>query len=230
MIETILVATDGSDAAAHAERFGVALAARTEGALLRHLGGGGPLRARLPRGRARRAAAAHRSASRQFLRQRAEACRRAARRDRARENGVECTVRDRCAGSPTTSIVERGQPADLIVLGRDGQDAELPHRADRLDRGRRDAQDQQARARRAGVGASSRARSCSRSTARRARASRREPRGAARQAARRADPRASSTRRTRGARWRASTRCARLVGTAAGAGARDLARRSAGPT
>ena len=120
MISTILIATDGSEAAAHAERFGVALAARMKARAAGRLGGRGPLRARLRddglgvppplAGAASRSTCA--SAPRPPAARLAEA--------RAR-GGRRVHGRDRLRGIADDQIVERGQQADLIVLGRDGQ-------------------------------------------------------------------------------------------------------------
>jgi len=120
MISTILVATDGSEAAANAERFGVALAARMKARLLcisvvedrfTHgfsedgLGVAPPLPEPLA----------------QYLRQRAElSCARLAKSASAED--VECTG-ESVSGFADDKIVERGQQADVTVIGRDGQSA-----------------------------------------------------------------------------------------------------------
>jgi nucleotide-binding universal stress UspA family protein len=120
MISTILVATDGSAAAGAAERYGVALASRLRARLL----GVSVVEERLSRGLqgdglpveppALDAIAA-------YLKSRADAaCRRLA--DAARAAGVECTA-ESATGIADDRIVERGQQADLLVLGRDGQHA-----------------------------------------------------------------------------------------------------------
>ena len=120
MIESILIATDGSDAAHVAERYGAALAARlrarcygltvieervTLGLRADTLGiPPGPL-----------------DAAENFLKVRADAaCRRLA--DLARGQGVECTP-EAVRGAADDRIVERGQGVDLVVLGRDGDHA-----------------------------------------------------------------------------------------------------------
>ncbi len=117
MISTILVATDGSEAAAAAERFGTGLAARLKARVLgisvvedRFAGGFSEDGLGVPPPSPDALAA--------YLKARAEgACRRLA--DRARGDGVEssCETND---GIADDRIVERGQQADLIVVGRDG--------------------------------------------------------------------------------------------------------------
>jgi nucleotide-binding universal stress UspA family protein len=120
MIESILIATDGSDAAHVAERFGAVLAGRlrarcygltvieervTLGLRADSLGiPAGPI-----------------DAVESFLKLRAEAaCRRLA--DLARAQGVECSP-EAVRGSADDRIVERGQGVDLVVVGRDGDHA-----------------------------------------------------------------------------------------------------------
>ena len=120
MIESILIATDGSDAAHVAERFGTALAAKlrarcygltvieeraTLGLRADSLGvPAGPL-----------------DAVENFLKVRADAaCRRLA--DATRSQGVECAP-EAVRGIADDRIVERGQGVDLVVLGRDGEHA-----------------------------------------------------------------------------------------------------------
>jgi nucleotide-binding universal stress UspA family protein len=120
MIESILIATDGSDAASSAERFGVALAAR----LRARLHGVTVIEDRLLQGlRAESLGVAAPSVEgiEGFLRARAEAVSRRV-GELARQNGLECKV-ETLRGIADDRIVERGQSADLIVLGRDGQDA-----------------------------------------------------------------------------------------------------------
>jgi nucleotide-binding universal stress UspA family protein len=120
MIESILIATDGSDAASAAERFGVGLAAR--------------LRARLHavtviedrllhglRAEGLNVPAPSMEGVEAFLRARAEAVSRRL-GDLARQSGLDCKV-ETLRGVADDRIVERGQSADLIVVGRDGQDA-----------------------------------------------------------------------------------------------------------
>jgi len=120
MIETVLVATDGSDAAAAAERYGVALAARLQA----RVAGVSVVEERVTRG--------FRSeglgipvpaleALEGFLAARAEAaCRRLA--AAAREKGAESSS-ETPRGVADDVIVERAKQADLIVLGRDGEHA-----------------------------------------------------------------------------------------------------------
>ena len=120
MIESILIATDGSDAAHVAERFGSNLAGRlrtrcygltvieervTLGLRADSLG--------IPPGPV--------DAIETFLKVRAEAaCRRLS--DLARAQGVDCSP-EAVRGCADDRIVERGQGADLIVIGRDGDHA-----------------------------------------------------------------------------------------------------------
>jgi len=120
MIESILLATDGSDAASAAERYGVALAAR--------------LRARLHavtvvedrwvqgfRADTLGVTPPVLDGVEGFLKARADgACRRVG--DLARARGVEC-VPESVGGIADDRIVERGKNVDLVVLGRDGQHA-----------------------------------------------------------------------------------------------------------
>ena len=120
MIESILIATDGSDAAHVAERFGVAVAARlrtrcygltvieervTLGLRADSLGiPPGPL-----------------DGVENFLKVRADAaCRRLA--DTSRAQGIDCAP-EAVRGVADDRIVERAQGADLVVLGRDGDHA-----------------------------------------------------------------------------------------------------------
>jgi len=117
MIESILLATDGSDAAHVAERYGTALAGR--------------LRARLHgltvieegllqglRGDSLGVVPPSLDPVEAFLKARAEAAsRRVA--DLARAVGVECAP-ETLRGAADDRIVERGQAVDLLVLGRDG--------------------------------------------------------------------------------------------------------------
>ena len=120
MIESILVATDGSEGAGGAERCGSALASR----LGVRLSGVTVLEDRdvrapsaddlaLPVYPEAEVAAYHKA--------RADAV---ARRfgERARSDGVEASC-ETTAGPADDRIVERGQSADVIVLGRDGKSA-----------------------------------------------------------------------------------------------------------
>ena len=118
MIESILIATDGSDAAHVAERYGAALGAR--------------LRARISAvsvvedkvGQGLRADSlgvqpGPVEAAEGFLKARAEAAgRRLA--ELARGHGAECSA-ELTRGIADDRIVERGQGVDLTVLGRDGE-------------------------------------------------------------------------------------------------------------
>ena len=122
MISTILVATDGSEAAANAERFGVALASRMKGRLLCI----SVVEDRFTRGFAEDGLGVSPPSPEplaQYLRQRAEAaCTRLGKS--ASAESVECTG-ESVAGFADDKIVERGQQADVTVLGRDGQTAGL---------------------------------------------------------------------------------------------------------
>lgn len=120
MISTILVATDGSEAAAAAERFGVALGARLKSRLL----GISVVEDRFARGFQEDGLGVPPPSPEpvaSYLRQRAEAaCRRLS--ERAQGEGSDCSA-DVAQGVADDRIVERGQQADLTVLGRDGQHA-----------------------------------------------------------------------------------------------------------
>ncbi len=120
MIETILIATDGSDAAHTAERYGLTLGSR----LRARLSGLSVVEDKVTQGlRAESLAIPSPSMDgiETFLRNRAEgACRRLA--DAARGVGSECGV-DTVRGIADDRIVERGQAMDLVVLGRDGEHA-----------------------------------------------------------------------------------------------------------
>lgn len=120
MIESILIATDGSEAAAAAERYGANLAARLRARLagisVVEEGVVEGLRSDLPG-----VPQVPTDAVEAFLKARAEAaCRRLS--EAARAAGVECKA-ESVRGIADDRIVERGQGVDLIVLGRDGQDA-----------------------------------------------------------------------------------------------------------
>jgi nucleotide-binding universal stress UspA family protein len=124
MISTIQVATDGSEAAAAAERFGVALAARIKARVI----GTSVVEDRLAKGFREDGLGVTPPPPETlatYLKSRAEAaCRRLG--ERARGEGVEHAC-DATQGIADDRIVERGQQADLTVLGRDGQDA--PYRS-----------------------------------------------------------------------------------------------------
>jgi nucleotide-binding universal stress UspA family protein len=122
MISTILTASDGSEAAAGAERYAVNLAARLKARLL----GISVIEERLARnlkedglGVAPPADEAQAS----YLKSRAESsCRRLS--ELARAQGVENQC-ETARGIADDLIVERGQQADLLVIGRDGQHKEF---------------------------------------------------------------------------------------------------------
>jgi len=120
MISTILVATDGSEAAAAAERFGASLCAR----LKARLHGLSVVEDRFARGFQEDGlgvAPPAADAVAVYLKARADAaCRRVS--EAAAGAGVEHSC-DVVQGIADDCIVERGQQADLTVLGRDGQGA-----------------------------------------------------------------------------------------------------------
>jgi len=119
MIESILIATDGSDTSASAERYAVALAARLRARLLgltviedRYLS----LRAD-----ALGVPAPPLDALESFYVARAEAVGRRV-GDAARAAGIDCKV-ETLRGIADDRIVERGQGVDLVIVGRDGEHA-----------------------------------------------------------------------------------------------------------
>jgi nucleotide-binding universal stress UspA family protein len=120
MISTMLVATDGSEAAGVAERYGVALASRLRARLF----GVSVIEDRLVRGPGEDGLGVSPPPIDEmaaYLKSRAEAaCRRLSERGRA--ESVEVTG-ETAQGIADDRIVERGQQVDLLVLGRDGQDA-----------------------------------------------------------------------------------------------------------
>jgi nucleotide-binding universal stress UspA family protein len=120
MTSSILVATDGSEAAAAAERFGAELAVR----LTARVVGVCVVEDRFARGMPEDGLGVTPPPAEPmagYLRARAEAaCRRLA--ERASTAGVECTT-EVLQGIADDRIVERGQKTDLIVVGRDGQHA-----------------------------------------------------------------------------------------------------------
>jgi nucleotide-binding universal stress UspA family protein len=120
MISTILVATDGSEAAGNAERFGAALASRMKA----RLSGISVVEDRFARGFSEDGLGVtppSPEALAQYLRLRAEAsCARLGRC--AAAEGVECAS-EVVSGIADDKIVDRGQQADVTVLGRDGQSA-----------------------------------------------------------------------------------------------------------
>jgi nucleotide-binding universal stress UspA family protein len=120
MIETVLIATDGSEAAAVAERYGVSLAAglgaRALGVAVveeRTLGG--------LRSNTLSVTPPSLDALDAYLGARAEAaCRRIA--ERAREKSVACSC-ETLRGIADDLLVDRAKAADLVVIGRDGEHA-----------------------------------------------------------------------------------------------------------
>ena len=122
MISTILVASDGSEASRVAERYGVGLAGRLEARVL----GLSVIEERLARGLkddGLGVMAPSQEAFAAYLKSRAEAtCRRLS--EKARAAGIESQC-ETAQGIADDLIVERGQHADLLVLGRDGQHKEF---------------------------------------------------------------------------------------------------------
>jgi nucleotide-binding universal stress UspA family protein len=120
MISTILMGTDGSEAAAAAERYGVAMAARLKARLL----GISVVENRLTRGLVEDGLGVSPpalDALAAYLEDRANAaCRRLS--EAAAAAAVE-HVCETAQGIADDRIVERGQQADLVIVGRDGQDA-----------------------------------------------------------------------------------------------------------
>jgi nucleotide-binding universal stress UspA family protein len=118
MISTILMASDGSEAAATAERHAVGLASRLKARLV----GLSVVEDRLVRGFQEDGLGVAPPSSEptaNYLKSRAEAsCRRVA--ELARRESVE-SQSETLQGIADDLIVERGQQADLLVLGRDGQ-------------------------------------------------------------------------------------------------------------
>ena len=121
MIQSILIATDGSDAAHSAERFGVALAVR----LKARVAALSVIEERVALGLRADALGVPPgpvAAAETFLKARAEASvKRVA--DAARAKDCECSV-EASRGIADDRIVERGQSAQLSVLGRDGEHAQ----------------------------------------------------------------------------------------------------------
>jgi len=120
MISTILMATDGSEPAGVAERCAAGLAARLHARLL----GLSVVEDRLAKGLGEDGlglAPPSNDAFASYLKTRADlSVRRLG--ERAREEGVESQA-ETLAGIADDLIVERGQQADLVVIGRDGQHA-----------------------------------------------------------------------------------------------------------
>jgi nucleotide-binding universal stress UspA family protein len=122
MISTILVGTDGSEAAAAAERYGVGLAARLKARLL----GISVVEERLTNALREDGLGVPPPAFESlatYLKNRAEAaCRRLG--ESAGAAGVEHAC-ETAQGIADDRVVERGQQVDLVVVGRDGQDADF---------------------------------------------------------------------------------------------------------
>jgi nucleotide-binding universal stress UspA family protein len=120
MISTILMATDGSEPAGVAERFAASLAARLRARLL----GLSIVEDRLAKGLGEDGlglAPPSNDALASYLKSRADlSVRRLG--ERARAEGVE-SHSETLAGIVDDVVVERGQQADLVVIGRDGQHA-----------------------------------------------------------------------------------------------------------
>jgi nucleotide-binding universal stress UspA family protein len=118
MISTILMATDGSEPALAAERYAASLAAR----LRARLHGVSVVEDRLAKGLGEDGlglAPPSNDAFASYLKSRADlSLRRLG--DRARAEGVEYHS-DALQGIADDLVVERGQQADLIAIGRDGQ-------------------------------------------------------------------------------------------------------------
>ena len=119
MIETILVATDGSEAAGDAEAFAIALATR----LRARLDGLVVLEDRFmqPRRDSGLGVTPPHEAIVDYMKARADAASR-----RLRERGASAGTEVHCEivqGIADDRIVERGQAASLLVLGRDGENA-----------------------------------------------------------------------------------------------------------
>jgi len=117
MISTILMASDGSESSLAAERFAVALAGRIQARLL----GLSVVEERLARGFREDGLGVAPPANEPlaaYLKSRADAVGRRV-LEQARAQGVESHC-ESVQGIADDLIVERGQHADLIVLGRDG--------------------------------------------------------------------------------------------------------------
>jgi nucleotide-binding universal stress UspA family protein len=121
MTSTILVATDGSEASASAERFGTEFASRLGARML----GISVVEDRFARGMQEDGlgvAPPPVDAFAGYLKNRADAaCRRLS--ERARATGVDHTC-ETVGGVSDDRIIEKGQQADIIVVGRDGQHAQ----------------------------------------------------------------------------------------------------------
>ena len=118
MIETLLLATDGSEGGAAAEGFAVSLA-KSLGARLRGITVIETARVQSLRAATLGVAPPPLDAIEGFLKARADAvCQRFSERARAAGLDVEC---ESVAGAADDRIVERGEHADLVVIGRDGE-------------------------------------------------------------------------------------------------------------
>lgn len=120
MIESVLIATDGSEAAVSAENYAVALAARL-GARLTALAIVEERTTRGLRGEGLGIDAPPTAAIDNFLEARAEAANRRI-VERGRSQGLEASS-ETARGIADDIIVDRGKQHDLIVLGRDGEHA-----------------------------------------------------------------------------------------------------------
>jgi nucleotide-binding universal stress UspA family protein len=122
MISTILVGSDGSEAAAAAERYGVGLATR----LKARLAGISVVEDRLTRSLREDGLGVpppSLDSLATYLRDRAEAVGRRL-TESARTAGVEVSF-ETAQGIADDRVVERSQQADLVVVGRDGHDADF---------------------------------------------------------------------------------------------------------
>lgn len=118
MIETLLLATDGSDGAVAAEGFAISLA-KSLGTRLRGVTVIETARVQSLRTATLGVAPPPLDAIEGFLKARADAvCQRLSERARAASLGVECEC---VSGAADDRIVERGESADLVVIGRDGE-------------------------------------------------------------------------------------------------------------
>ena len=120
MVETILVATDGSESSSAAERYGVSLAARLR-ARLAALTVLEDCDVRAPADDGLGVSGFPDSALAAYYRSRADAT---ARRfgERTRAEGIEASC-EQAQGAADDRLVERAQGFDLLVLGRDGKGA-----------------------------------------------------------------------------------------------------------
>jgi nucleotide-binding universal stress UspA family protein len=120
MIETLMIATDGSEGAVAAERFGLSLA-KSLGVRARGVTVIETTRVRSLRAAPLGVPVPPLDAIEGFLKARADAvCQRFSERARATGLEVECEC---VSGVADDRIVERSESADLIVLGRDGENA-----------------------------------------------------------------------------------------------------------